>query len=190
MKLSPVDPAGARFLALLLILGAACASPDFAPEAPFTRPLKGFLRLEPRVLAPEFAKNAGLPERDLKATSFSKDYREALLLRLHRHKILDKLEGPLLVLEGRLLRYEWTVKPGTSEMPEQVSGTIEVTFRFTDEAGVRIGAGKVTANESGSDARTVMERAEKHVVYSMYKFLRKETGRPVEPEPAEPQVSP
>jgi hypothetical protein len=191
MKVFRFFPAGpAPYLAILLLLGGACTTPEFSSEEAFTRPLKEFARLEPRTLALELAKNTDLPRRDDWATAFSKDYREALLYRLHRRRFLDKMDGPLLVLEGRVLKYEWTVTPPTTETGEQAAGTIEVAFSFKDETGTRIGGGTVTANESGMDARTVMEKAGRSVVSSVYKFLRKQIGRPAQPEPAEPEVAP
>jgi hypothetical protein len=175
---------------VLLVLASGCPSPTLVPEGTFTRPLREFARIEPRPLALDLDQTQDLSGRMEQAQAFSREYRKELLYRLHRRRILDQLEGPLLLLDGRLKTYRWTVTPGTAETPEQVEGTIAVSFTFLDGKGVPIGSGTVTATETGSEPRGVMERAEKRLVYSVYKFLRKEIGRAAEPEAPEPSVTP
>ncbi len=167
-----------------------CGAPEFVAEGPLLRPLNQFKRMEARPLSNQLQSMAGLPERDAWAATFSKDYRKRLYLGLHRRKTLDALEGPILVLEGSVTKYEWSTTPGTSDTSERTTGTLVVEFAFWDESGTRLGGGRVTAVEYGLTPREAMQKAEKHVVASVVKFIRKAIGYKTEPETPEPEVIP
>lgn len=183
---------GALSVSLLLLLGAGCPSPNIVLEGPFTRSLKSFVRMDPRILTLDPALKEGPSERGEWIQAYAREYRKDLLYRLHRKKFLDAPDGPMLIVEGRLLKYEWTETQGTSERPSSAEGTLEVAFTFKDETGARIGAGTITAAGHASGPRGAMESAEKQVVYSLYKFLRKAIGRPesgpAETEPEAPRL--
>jgi hypothetical protein len=175
----------APFVPLLLYWG--CAAPPFAKEGEFARPLTEFHRIEARTLSLSPLKIEGPPECRSRAEAFSRDYRRAITYRLHRKKILDAPEGPLLVVEGELLRYAAATQPGS---PENVSATVEVRFIFKDEAGSRLGSGRVSATQHDLNLRAAIDAAEKQVIASLYKFIRKGVTGKVEPEKTEPEPPP
>lgn len=100
--------------------------------------------------------------------------------------MLSAPAGPLLILEGRTVKYEWTVpRDGTPESGPS-SGTLELHFVFKDPSGTRLGGVTVSATQTGSSPRQAMERAERKVAASLAKFIRKSVVRNPEAEPAEP----
>jgi hypothetical protein len=184
---------GVLLSALLPLLVWGCPAPAFVPEGEFNRPLKEFRKLECRVLSMESARIEAPADGPAQAKAFARDYRQEVNYKLHRRKILDAADGPLLVVEGQLLRYECRVTSEASESTAQrLTATIEVRFTFKDEAGARLGGGTVTAVESELNPRAALEKAEAQIVASLAKFIRKAIGRKAEPEsePSAPAVTP
>jgi hypothetical protein len=166
------------------LLTWGCAAPPFVTEGVFTRPLTEFRRIEPRTLSLGPLQVDGPPECRSRAQAFSTDYRQAIAYRLHRKKILDAPEGPVLVVEGELLRYTIVTLPGT---PEHVTATVEARIVFKDETGNRLGSGRITATQGNDNLRGAIDAAEKQVIASLYKFLRKAVTGKSEAEKAEPE---
>ncbi len=176
----------------LLALGfAGCAAPDFVIEGPFVRSLKEFRRLEIRPVQVALQSANPAPEQLQGAKAFAAEFGDALLHRLHRRGRLDAVQGPTLVLECRVLKYEWKETAGNESVESRTNAVIQVSVSFRDESGARFGSGSVTATGAGSTPRDALEDARNGAVASVTKFIRKGMGRTKEPEePPEPEIRP
>jgi hypothetical protein len=165
-----------------------CAPPDFRPDAPFTRPLSEFRKIEIRPVRVQLAPAAPTREQVEWAEQFAGEFRKALLHRLHRKGRLDAPDGPALVLDVRIVRYELEVLSGGTDSPSHADSKIEIVVTFRDEAGSKIGSGSVIATGTGSAPRFSLENSEAAAISSVHKFIRKSLGRKSEEDEPESPV--
>jgi hypothetical protein len=166
-----------RLFAILMAWPTGCAAPDFVIDGPFGRSLNDFRRIEIRPVRVALASANATPEQAEKARGFAAEFGNSLLHRLHRRGRLDAAQGPLLVVECRVLRYEWTEVEGNQDARARSDARIQVAVTFRDEAGTRIGSGTVLATGAGSAPHLALEDAGNGTVASVYKFIRKGLGR-------------
>jgi hypothetical protein len=183
-----------RWLCGAILAGLlGCAPPSFLPEGPFARPLGEFRRIHIRPVRVELASPSPTREQVQGAELFAIEFRKALVHRLHRKGLLDAPEGPTLLLDVRIVRYEWEVVPGGADLPPRTDSRIDVAVTFRDEAGSTIGTGSVAATGAGSAPRFSLENSEKAAISSIYTFIRKSLRRKTEadaPETPDAEIVP
>lgn len=168
---------------LLPLLVGSCGPPRFDTEGMPAPSLREFDRIEIRPLILELS-DATIPsERKEWAVAFSKEYRRPLYHRLRRSKVLDLPDGKLLIVEGKLLKYEWEQDSQDTQRSPSSLGSIAIELTFKDESGLQITHGHVSETGRGSSARLAMETTEKQVVSVVATFIRKSARRKDEPLP-------
>jgi hypothetical protein len=176
--------------AVLLLLGSAgCSAPEFIQAGAPTRPLKTFDRVDVTVLRDSIPKKDPPPvEAPRSPSAFLSSFRKDLMLRLHKKKLLDSSAGPVLTVEGSLLRYETADrKPGGRQDNDLFAGYVDLDVVFRDEKGTRIGGGRASVIGTGSTPDMALSNAEKKAVWAVSSYLRKQVNKgPEKGEPDEP----
>jgi hypothetical protein len=171
----------------ILAAVSGCTRAAFVPDGPLARPLTEFERVDIRALVdkmPAAGPAAASPD------SFLKDFRKALTSRLQRSKVLNLTNGPMVILEGTLLRYHCESRPPSYAKDNLTDkATIEVAIVLTDEAGKRVGGGKAGVEYAGQSADAACKGAEKRIVAAIAGYLRK-SARGKEPESPDPDDPP
>jgi hypothetical protein len=174
---------------LLLLAAAGCSTPEFVQAGAPTRPLKSFDRVDVAALHESLAKKDPPPaEAPPSPAAFLQSFRKDLMLRLHRKKLFDAAGGPVLKVEGSLLRYEsGDRKPGSKQDTDLFAGYVDLDVVLRDETGSRIGGGRASVIGTGSTPDTALSNAEKKAVWAVSSYLRKQvTKGPDKGEPDEP----
>ena len=175
--------AAAAFLALL----CACSRADYVPDGPLAKPLGQFDRIDVRTLSNKAAPTSG------EATAVSPDafiqlFRKDLTNRLHRRKVLNLASGPMLILDGSVLKYQCeSRKPAYARDNLTNKAMVEVEIVLTDQSGARIGGGKASIEYLGSTQDGAFSGAETRIIRAIAAYLRKAVRGA---EPDEPDDSP
>jgi hypothetical protein len=182
-----------RLILATAILAAAsgCTRAAFVPDGPLARPLTEFERVDVRPLLNKMPAGAGSAEPPAASPNlFLQSFRKEMTSRLQRSKVLNLTNGPMVILEGTLLRYTCERRPPSYAKDNLTDkGTIEVTIVLTDEAGKRLGGGKAAVEYAGSTPDAAMKGAEKRIVAAIAGYLRKSV-RGKEPEAPDPDDPP
>jgi len=175
---------------VLFLLGAAgCSTPEFVPAGSPTRALSSFDRVDVTVLRDSIPKKDPPPvEAPPSPATYLQSFRKDLFLRLHRKKLLDAPSGPVLTVEGSLLRYETgDRKPSGRQDSDYFAGYVDLDVVFRDEKGTRIGGGRASVVGTGSTPDMALSNAEKKAIWAVAGYLRKQAKKGSEKgEPDEP----
>ncbi|HVE41039.1 MAG TPA: hypothetical protein VNM14_14185 [Planctomycetota bacterium] len=178
------------FAIVLLLLGAtACSTPEFIPVGAPTRPLRSFDRIDAAALRESIPKKDPPPvQAPPSPSAFLQSFRKDLILRLHRKQVFDAPSGPVLMVEGSLLRYETgDRKPSGKQDTDLFAGFVDLDVVLRDEKGTRIGGGRASVIGTGSTPDMALSNAEKKAVWAITSYLRKQANKgPTKGEPDEP----
>jgi len=173
---------------ILLLLGASgCSTSEFIPAGSPTRPLRSFERVDATVLRNAIPKKDPPPvEAPPSPSAFLQSFRKDLILRLLRKKIYPMTSGPLLVVDGSLLRYETgSRKPEGKQDTDLFAGFVDLEVILRDDKGTRIGGGRASVIGTGSTPDMALSNAEKKAVWAVTDYFRrqvkKDKGEPDEP---------
>jgi hypothetical protein len=175
-----------RLIGAIAILAAAagCNRAEFVAEGALARPLTEFDRVDVLALVNK------LPAMgEVSADPFLQSFRKDLTSRLQKKKVLNLTNGPKLILEASLLKYDCQSRPPSYHKDNLTdTATIEVAIALTDEAGKRVGGGKATIEYQSQSQQFALRGAEKRIVNAIGEYLRKSVrGKgPDVPDPDDP----
>jgi hypothetical protein len=172
---------------LLLLATAGCSTPDFVPSGSPTQPLREFDRVDAQPLKQAIVRREGVrPEPAVPPDAFLQSFRKDLVHRVTRRKVLDLQSGPMLMLEGTLLRYDYDDRrPSGAHDTHVFIGFIEIDVVIKDGSGKKIGGGKAAVSGTGSSPESSLKSAERRAIAAIGDYVRKLARRTPGPEKAE-----
>lgn len=164
-----------RFVAVLAIMatGWACSRADYVPDGPLAKPLIGFDRIDVRALQNKVPPKTAdaLPTSPDKFIEF---FRKDLTARLHRRKAFSLASGPMLIVDGSVLKHQCESRPPTHARDNMTNkATVEIEIVLTDQAGTRLGGGKCFIEYLGSTQDGALNGAETRISRAIAAYLRK-----------------
>jgi len=164
-----------RLVAAFLILATvgACSRADYVPDGALAKPLTSFDRIDVRALQNKTSPKTG-DAAQASPDKFIEFFRKDLTARLHRRKAFNLASGPMLVVDGSVLKYECESRtPSNPKDTMTNKATVEIEIMLSDQSGARLGGGKCIIEYLGSTQDGALNGAEVRVSRAIAAYLRK-----------------